>query len=57
MKTVERRRMKDIREEIGNEAYIVGKIVKSRMKWAGHNGQNERREITEKILDKETKKL
>ena len=30
----ERRRMKDLREEVGSKACIVGKIVKSRMKWA-----------------------
>ena len=28
--------MKAIREEVGTKACIVGKIVKSRMKWAGH---------------------
>ena len=28
--------MKDLREEVGNRACVVGKIVKSRMKWAGH---------------------
>ena len=28
--------MKDLREEVGCKACIVGKIVKSRMKWAGH---------------------
>ena len=33
---VERRRMKDLRGEVGTKACIVGKIVKSRMKWAGH---------------------
>ena len=38
--------MKDLGEEVGTKACIVGKIVKSRMKWAGQNG---RREITEKI--------
>ena len=27
--------MKNLGEEIGTEARIVGKIVKSRMKWAG----------------------
>ena len=36
VKRVERRRMKDLREEVGTNACIVGKIVKSRMKWAGH---------------------
>ena len=30
------RRMKYLREEVGTKAYIVVKIVKSRMKWAGH---------------------
>ena len=28
--------MKDLREEVGTKACILGKIVKSRMKWAGH---------------------
>ena len=28
--------MKYLREEVGTKACIVGKIVKSRMKWAGH---------------------
>ena len=28
--------MKDLREEVGSKACIVGKIVTSRMKWAGH---------------------
>ena len=36
VKRVERRRMKDLREEVGTKACIVGKIAKSRMKWAGH---------------------
>ncbi len=36
VRRVERRRMKDLREEVGNKPCIVGKIVKSRTKWAGH---------------------
>ena len=36
VRRVERRRMKDLREKVGNKACIVGKIVKSRMKWTGH---------------------
>ena len=36
VRIVEKRRMKDLREEIGTKACIVGKIVKSRIKWAGH---------------------
>ena len=36
VKIVERRRMKDVTEEVGTKACIIGKIVKSRMKWAGH---------------------
>ena len=28
--------MKYLREEVGTKACIVGKIVKSRVKWAGH---------------------
>ena len=28
--------MKDLREEVGTKACVVGKIVKSRIKWAGH---------------------
>ena len=30
--------MKDLREEVVTKSCIVGKIVKSRMKWAGHMG-------------------
>ena len=33
---MERRRIKDLREEVVTKSCIVGKIVKSRMKWAGH---------------------
>ena len=33
---VDRWRMKDLREEVGTKACLVGKIVKSRMTWAGH---------------------
>ena len=36
IKRVERRRMKDLRQEVGTKACIVGKTGKSRMKWAGH---------------------
>ena len=36
VKRVERRRMKDLREEVGTKACIVGRIVKNQMKWAGH---------------------
>ena len=28
--------MKDVREEVGTKACIIGRIVKSRMKWAGY---------------------
>ena len=40
---MKRRRMKDLREEVGTKACIVGKIVKSRVKRAGHksHGPNE----------------
>ena len=33
VRRVGRRRMKDLREEVGTKACIVGKIVKSRMKY------------------------
>ena len=36
VRRVERRIMKYMREEVGAKACIVGKIVKSRVKWAGH---------------------
>ena len=36
VRRVERRRLIDLRGEGGTKACIVGKIVKSRMKWAGH---------------------
>ena len=37
VRRVATRRMKDLREDsVGTKASIVGKIVKSRIKWAGH---------------------
>ena len=36
VRRVERRRMKDLLEEVGTKVCIVRKIVKSRMKWAEH---------------------
>ncbi len=50
---MERRRMKYIREEVGPKHCIVGKIVKSRMKWAGHMVRFIDEKITEKIRVKE----
>ena len=43
VKKVERRRMKDLRKEVGTKACrpIVGKIVKSRMKMGWTHGQTE----------------
>ena len=35
VRRVERRRMKDRRKEVATKACIVGKIVKSRIKWPG----------------------
>ena len=41
--------MKDQREEVVTKICEVDKIVKSGIKWAGHNyGQNEKREDSEK---------
>ena len=36
VRRVERWRMKNLREEVGTKACIIGKIAKSRTKWAGH---------------------
>ena len=33
---MERGDVKDLREEVGTNAYIVGKSIKSRIKWAGN---------------------
>ena len=33
---VDRRRMDDLREEVGIQKCLMGRLVKSRMKWAGH---------------------
>ena len=53
-KRLERRRMKDMREEVGTKASIVGKIVKSRTKW---DFRIKRWEISEKSRDKGTRRL
>ena len=54
-------RMKDLSIEIGTGACVVGKIVKSRMRWAGHMvrmkgtqrnvevAENERKTVAKKI--------
>ncbi len=36
VKRVDRRRMDELREEVGIEKCLMGRLVKSRMKWAGH---------------------
>ena len=36
VRRADRRRMKYLREKVGTKASIIGNIVKSRMKWAGH---------------------
>ena len=54
--------MKDLREEVGTKAFIVGKIVKSRVKWTGHmvrmkddfiNYRREPRQIRKKVPENE----
>ena len=51
-----------MREEVGTKACIVGKIVKSRVKWAGHmvrmkydfiNYRKEPRRISKKVPENE----
>ena len=36
VRRVERRRMKDLRAEVGTKACMVGKIVNSWIKWTGY---------------------
>ena len=36
MKRVDIRRMDELREEIGMQMNLIGRLVKSRLKWAGH---------------------
>ena len=53
--------MKDLREEVGTKACIVGKIDKSRMKWARHmvrmkdkkNYRKEPRQRSKKVPENE----
>ena len=45
--------MKDLREEAGTKACIVGIIVKRRMKWAGHMVRTKDERLTKRS---ETKK-
>ena len=51
--------MKDLREEVGTKTWVVGKIVKSRMKWAGHMVRmiDDIGHIAENIRDKEARRL
>ena len=36
VKRVDRRRMDELREEVGTQKCLMGRLVKSRLKWAGH---------------------
>ena len=36
VKRVDRRRMDELREEVGIQKCLMGRLVKSRLKWAGH---------------------
>ena len=36
VKRVDRRRMDELREEVGIQKCLMGRLVKSQMKWAGH---------------------
>ena len=55
VRRVERRIMKELREEVGTKACIDGKIVKSRMKWAGHMVIMKDEKFAEKIPDNEAR--
>ena len=57
VRRVERRRMKDLREEVGTKDCIVGKIVKSRVKWAGHMVRMKDDNLPEKTRDKEARRF
>ena len=48
-KGVETRRLANLGDEVETKACVVIQVVKSRVKWARHNGQNEIRWIAEKI--------
>ena len=39
--------MKDLRKEVGTKVCIIGKIVKSRMKWTGHMKDDRLAKISE----------
>ena len=53
--------MKDLREEVGTKACIVGKIDRCRMKWAGHvvrmkymiNYRKDRRQRSKNVAENE----
>ena len=36
VKRIDRRRMDELREEVGIQKCLMGRLVKSRLKWAGH---------------------
>ena len=35
-RVVDRRRMNDLRKEVGMQCSLTGRLVRSRMRWAGH---------------------
>ena len=57
VRRVERRRMKYLREEVGTKACIVGKLVKSRMKWAWHMVRMKDDKLPKKSRDKEARRF
>ena len=49
--------MKELREEVGTKACIIGKIVKSWMEWAGHMVRMKDDTLPKKIRDKEARRF
>ena len=53
VKRVDRRRMDELREEVGIQKCLMGRLVKSRMKWAGHERMKEDRLKEDRLPMKE----
>ena len=51
MERVDKRRMDELREEIGVQMSLAGRLVKCRLRWAGHLVQM-REERMAKIVDR-----
>ena len=53
MKRIDKRRLAELREEVGVKESFRGKLVRSWLKWAGHNERMEEEMLTKERMRSE----